>query len=155
LAVTFLSLGLVCLLAYVALKWLSKRGVGQGTGPIRVLARCPLEPKRTLFLVEIAGRCFLIGAGDGPMSTLAEVDPKELERLALVDRAQRASTGGIRFAEVLARLRGRLPSSRPTPAETTQAMSTPLNLTADVAPVDVAEDMSKDMTSPAPIGERT
>ena len=46
LAVSLVSLGVVCLLAYVALKLLSRRGVGRPNGPIKVLARCPLEPHR-------------------------------------------------------------------------------------------------------------
>jgi flagellar biosynthetic protein FliO len=159
LAVTFLSLGLVCLLAYVALKWLSGRGVGQGMGPIRILARCPLEPKRTLFLVEIAGRAFLIGAGDGPMTTLAEVDPKELERLELHPyrnaRARGPSAAGLRFAEVLARLRARVASARGGAGESTQPVPGPMpsaaHAAADIG--DVVEDMNKPVTAPA--GERS
>jgi flagellar biosynthetic protein FliO len=74
-ALSFLSLGLVCLLAYVALKWLAKRGVGRADGPLQVIARCPLEPRRSVYVVQAAGRCFLVGVGDGPMSLLAELDP--------------------------------------------------------------------------------
>src|SRR5687768_17299574 len=104
LAVSFLSLGLVCLLAFVALRWLSRRGVGQGSGPIRIVGRCPVEPKRSLYVVETAGRCFLVGASDGGMSLIAELDPKDLPVAAV--RSPRAALGGLRFAEVLARLRG-------------------------------------------------
>src|SRR5207248_162334 len=74
LALSFVSLGLVCLLAYLALKWLARRGVGRSAGPLRVLARCPLEPRRSVYLIETAGRCFLVGVGEGPMALLAEVD---------------------------------------------------------------------------------
>jgi len=74
-ALSFLSLGLVCLLAYVALKWLSRRGVGRSEGPLQVIARCPLEPRRSVYVVQAAGRCFLVGVGDGPMALLAELDP--------------------------------------------------------------------------------
>jgi flagellar biosynthetic protein FliO len=102
-AVTFLSLGLVCLLAFLFLRWLGRRGGGQGRGPIRVLARCPLEPRRSLFLVEAAGRCFLIGSGDSAMTMLAEVDPAEIKGLAP------ASPPGVGFAQVLARVLGRSP----------------------------------------------
>ena len=74
LAVSFLSLGLVCVLAFVILRWLSRRGVGQGRGAMEIIARCPLEPRRSLVVVRVAGRCFLVGVGDGPMSMLAELD---------------------------------------------------------------------------------
>jgi flagellar biogenesis protein FliO len=44
-----------------------------------VLARCPLEPRRSIYLVETAGRCFLVGAGEGPMTMLAEVSADEVK----------------------------------------------------------------------------
>src|SRR5215216_6554235 len=112
LAVSLLSLGIVCLLAWVLLRWLGRRGVGQGMGPIRVLARCPLEPRRSVYLIEAAGRCFLVGAGEGPMNLLAEVDPKALP---LPPRPQPALGAlGQRFGEVLARLRA-APTSKSVP----------------------------------------
>ena len=107
LAISFLSLGLVCLLAYVALRWLARRGVGQGMGPIRIVGRCPVEPKRSLYVVETAGRCFLVGASDGGMSLIAELDPKDLPVPAPRPAFGVGALGGARFAQVLARLRGR------------------------------------------------
>jgi flagellar biosynthetic protein FliO len=98
LALSFVSLGLVCLLAYVALRWLARRGVGQPAGPLRVLARCPLEPRRSVYLIEAAGRCFLVGVGDGPMALLAEVD-----RTAVNVNAGGQGAPASRFADVLAR----------------------------------------------------
>lgn len=116
-ALSFLSLGLVCLLAYVALRWLSRRGVGQGAaGPIRVVGRCPVDPKRSLYVVETAGRCFLVGASDGGMNLIAELDPKQLAVASSGSLPGRAA--GVRFAEVLARLRG-----RPVPKQTVEGMS--------------------------------
>ncbi len=106
LAVSLVSLGVVCLLAYVALKLLSRRGVGRASGPIKVLARCPLEPRRALYLVEAAGRSFLIGVGDGPMTMLAEVGTAD------VQAPLPASEPGARFADVLARVLGRGSRSR-------------------------------------------
>src|SRR5689334_2625023 len=79
LALSFVSLAVVCVLAYFALRLLAARGLGRGTGAVRVLARCPLEPRRSVYLVETAGRCFLIGVGDGPMALLAEVDGARVE----------------------------------------------------------------------------
>jgi flagellar biosynthetic protein FliO len=114
LAVSMLALGLVCLVAWVALRWLSRRGVGQGMGPIRVVARCPLEPRRSVYLIEAGGRCFLVGAGEGPMSLLAEVDPKAVP---LPPRPQPLLGTSLRFGDILARLRSGQPLRRPpTPA---------------------------------------
>lgn len=81
LAVSFLSLGLVCLLAYVALRWMARRGSGlrSGRGPMRVLGRCPIEPRRQLVVVEVAGRTLLLGSAEGGLSLLAELSPEEAQ----------------------------------------------------------------------------
>ena len=96
LALSFASLGVVCVVAYVALKLLAGRAVTKGLGSaVRVIARCPLEPRRSIYVVEAAGRCFLIGAGEGPMALLAELDPEKLPAPA---------PPAPRLAEVVARL---------------------------------------------------
>jgi flagellar biosynthetic protein FliO len=102
LALSFASLGVVCLVAWGALRLLAGRGVGRASGTLKVLARCPLEPRRSLFVVEAAGRCFLIGVGDGPMALLAELDADKLPRAA--------ETGGplpAPFGDVLRRVLAR------------------------------------------------
>ena len=101
LALSFASLGVVCLVAWGALRLLAGRGVGKATGAVRVVARCPLEPRRSVYVIEAAGRSFLIGVGDGPMSVLAELDGEKLPK-----RAADASPGDG-FADVLARALGR------------------------------------------------
>ena len=78
---TLLSLGAVCLLAWVALRWASKRGFGFGARGqrVKVLERVTLDPRRSLYLVEVAGKVLLLGAGDGSSPTLlAELDPDAL-----------------------------------------------------------------------------
>src|SRR5436305_15342893 len=102
-ALSFVSLALVCLAAYVLLRWLSRRGVGRGRGPLEILARCPLEPRRSVYLIRAAGRCFLVGVGDGPMALLAEVDAAEVSA-DLTAAAAALPEGG--FAAVLARALG-------------------------------------------------
>jgi flagellar biosynthetic protein FliO len=103
------SLGLVCVLAYVALRWLAGRGVGRSMGAIKILARCPLEPRRSVYLIETAGRCFLVGVGDGPMSLLAEVDRATV---ADAEAASSAARPKGAFAEVLARVLSRPPGPK-------------------------------------------
>ncbi len=72
-ALSLISLGVVCVIAWATLRWLGRRGVGQGHGILRVVARMPLEPRRSVYLIEAAGRRFLVGVGDGPMALLAEI----------------------------------------------------------------------------------
>src|SRR5215510_14941078 len=74
LALSFVSLGAVCLVAWAALRFLAGRGIGRASGAIRVVARCPLEPRRSVYVIAVAGRSFLVGVGDGPMALLAELD---------------------------------------------------------------------------------
>lgn len=108
LAVSLVSLGVVCLVAYVSLRFLSRRGVGRQTGPIKVVARCPLEPRRSLYLIEAAGRCFLVGVGDGPMTMLAEVPkPAAIEATdAVVPGFSGTGASRTRFAQILDRALG-------------------------------------------------
>lgn len=78
LALSFVSLALVCVVAYAMLRWLARRPLGRSDDSIRVLGRCFLEPRRTVYLIAVGGRCFLVGVGDGPMSLLAEIDEASL-----------------------------------------------------------------------------
>ncbi len=78
LALSFVSLALVCVVAYLALRWLAHRPKARGDDSIRVLGRCFLEPRRSVYLIAAGGRCFLVGVGDGPMSLLAEIDETSL-----------------------------------------------------------------------------
>jgi flagellar biosynthetic protein FliO len=107
-AMSLASLGVVCVLAYLALRWLAGRGVGRPTGAIKILARCPLEPRRSVYLIETAGRCFLVGVGDGPMSLLAEVDRATVADAAATATERRKGA----FADVLARVLPRPPEPK-------------------------------------------
>ena len=99
LAVSFVSLGLVCVVAYLVLRWLARKGVGRSSGVIRVLGSCCLEPRRSVYLIETAGRCFLLGVGDGPVSLIAEVD-----RGLIVEASPRAEGTGGAFADALSKI---------------------------------------------------
>jgi len=44
------------------------------TAGMRVVGRLALEPRRSIYLVEVGARCFMVGVGDGPMTMLGEVD---------------------------------------------------------------------------------
>ena len=79
LAQTLLALGAVCALAWWTLRWAARRGVGRGpAGVIDVVDRVALDPRRSLVVVRVAGRALLLGAGDGPLTLLAELDPAAL-----------------------------------------------------------------------------
>ena len=96
LALSFASLGVVCVLAWGALRLLAGRGIGRASGAIRVVARCPLEPRRSVYVIEAAGRCFLVGVGDGPMALLAELDGRQAAQGARGRRAALRRRAGAR-----------------------------------------------------------
>jgi flagellar protein FliO/FliZ len=82
---SLLALAAVCLLVYVVLRFLSRRvpGTATGTPLMRIVARLPLEPRRSLYLVEVAGRYLLVGLGEnGSPATLAEIDAATVKESA-------------------------------------------------------------------------
>lgn len=97
---TLLALAAVCILAWIVLRWTSRRGLGLGSGKrVKVLERVPLDGRRALYLVQIGDRVLLIGAGDSAApAVLAELDPDELPELP-----DRPSS----FGELLAKLRSK------------------------------------------------
>jgi flagellar biosynthetic protein FliO len=78
---TLIVLAVVCVLAWLVLRFGVRRLYsGGGHGPLRVLARLPLEPRRTLYIVDAAGKTFFVGMSDGgPVTLLAELDPAAVE----------------------------------------------------------------------------
>ena len=78
-----LALFAVCLLAWVSLRLWSRRLAGgseRGRGPLRVVARLPLEPRRTLFVIDAAGKYLLVGSAEGGLAMLGELDREAVER---------------------------------------------------------------------------
>ena len=89
----------MCLVAYVLLRWLGRKGVGRSDERVRVLGRCFLEPRRSVYLLEAGGRCFLVGVGEGPMTLLAEIDKATIP--ANTGEVEKPGSG---FADALANL---------------------------------------------------
>ena len=67
----------VCVLAWVSLTYLSRRGFAGGAPGTRLklIERMALSPRRQLYLVQADSRVFLLAAADGGgISLLAELD---------------------------------------------------------------------------------
>jgi len=98
---TVIALAIVIVLVWVALRY----GLGRlsetraGGPPLRLLARRSLDGRRSVVLLEAAGRTFLLGVAEGQVSLLAELEPNAVSAAteALQTSARR------RFAEVLRR----------------------------------------------------
>ncbi len=83
---SLLALALVCILAWVVLRFFAARGVGVGLGRrVKVLERVPLDARRWIYLVELGDRVLVLGVGDGASPTLLKDLPKD----ALPEPAQK------------------------------------------------------------------
>jgi flagellar biosynthetic protein FliO len=74
------GLTVLCAAALVALRVRARRSAE--TAGMRVVGRLALEPRRSIYLVEVGGRCFMVGVGDGPMTMLGEVERPPLAVMA-------------------------------------------------------------------------
>jgi flagellar biogenesis protein FliO len=86
-----LALAGVLVLAYVTLKIGLPRLFGMNpsaSGPIRVLARFPLEPRKTLFLMEMGSQVFLLASCDNSVTYLTAVDPENVAQITANERAK-------------------------------------------------------------------
>ncbi len=70
-----LGLGAVCAIAFIALKWGLQRALmgKRDDQPIRVLARLPVEPRRSMMVIQVASRTLVIGASEAGMELVAEL----------------------------------------------------------------------------------
>jgi flagellar biogenesis protein FliO len=87
-------------LAIGLLVWVGLRLYGRSRGGLmRVVARLPLEGRRSLYLVEAAGSFLLIGAGEGGLSTRGELYAEKV-RLALAAGQRDAKPLSARLLEL-------------------------------------------------------
>jgi flagellar biosynthetic protein FliO len=111
---SMLALLFVCGLAYGALRALKRwggagwrRGEASGGG-IRMESRLALEPRRSVCVIAVDGRRFLLGVSEGQIATLAELSPGALAEDNAQGRPSRVV--GDTVAEPSAKGTGRLPS---------------------------------------------
>lgn len=79
---TVLMLAVVCLLAYVVLRWGVSRlvgGQGAGDDAIEVLARHPVGSDSSILVVRIGPRVLILADGESGMSRIGELDDEEAE----------------------------------------------------------------------------
>lgn len=111
---TVLALAFVCGLAYVIFRVILPRlATTHGSNSmIRIVDRAGLEARKTLYVVEVAGKWMLVSASEEGVQLISELDPKtasELEELRIAGResARLPMMGGKSFAEKLDALVGR------------------------------------------------
>jgi flagellar protein FliO/FliZ len=113
---TTVVLCLVIALIYLTLnvglrKLLGIRPQTYGRSVVTVLERVPLDQKRTLFVVRVAGEVLLLGGADVSLQLITRLDAAEVDR-------QRAETSQptIQLSPVLQKLLGRKDAAPPPQA---------------------------------------
>ncbi len=83
---SLLVLAGVCIAAFVIVKLVGRllaTGRTRGAHVLDVVARLPLEPRRSLYVVEVAGKTLLVGTSEMGLSVLSELDGAEVRARAV------------------------------------------------------------------------
>ena len=94
---TFVTLVVVCGLAFVVLYGARRLGIGRPRGPISLVGQLPLEGRRAIYLVRVADQVIVVGVGEGGFTKLAEMPAEGFP----------AGPETPAFSEVLARVLGK------------------------------------------------
>lgn len=140
----------VCFAAWFVLRWMARRGYGTGSNRnLRVIERVMLEPRRSVYLLEVGKRVFLVGSSDQSVNTLAELSRDDLTVKADA-QGEAAQTPAARFADVLARIRktSNAASAGPVPANASPSGPVPANASPP-DPLSAAERGREDVAGEA------
>lgn len=96
---TVVTLLAVSLLAFVVLHGARRLGVGRPRGPIELVGLLPLDARRSIYLVKVAGQVIVVGASEGGFTRLGEI--------AAADLPPESGTESTPFADVFAKVLGR------------------------------------------------
>ena len=106
-------LGGVSIAAFVAVRVVGRllaTGRARGAHLLDVVARVPLEPRRSLYVVEVAGKTLLVGTSEMGLSVLSELDGSEVKA-----RVAARPTFGELVRQAWQRRRRRTPISEEPP----------------------------------------
>lgn len=78
LAETFVTLLVVCALAFVVLYGARRLGVGRARGPIALVGQLPLDARRAIYLVRVGAQVIVVGVGEGGFTKLGEMASADL-----------------------------------------------------------------------------
>ncbi len=109
---TIFALVVVCGLAYLIFRVILPRFAPTlgGNSMIRIVDRTGLEPRKNLYIIEVAGKWMLVAASEEGVQFISDLDPDMAREMELSFRSQRESRGSISgkpFSEVLNDLIGR------------------------------------------------
>ncbi|WP_448625375.1 flagellar biosynthetic protein FliO [Geodermatophilus sp. URMC 64] len=87
----FLSLAFVAGVLWFAARLAKKRGLGQGSGLIEVVARQRMGRSSTVNVVRIGDTCLVVGATEEQVTLLAEVDAETVDAAVAARQVPRPS----------------------------------------------------------------
>ena len=96
---TIVTLLAVCAIAFVVLYGARRLGVGRPRGPIELVGLLPLDARRAIYLVKVAGQVIVVGASEAGFTKLGELSSGDLPEPA---RDETTS-----FAHVFSKVLGR------------------------------------------------
>jgi flagellar biogenesis protein FliO len=73
---------------------------------VTVLARIPVEPKRSLLVVKAAGEYLLLGSAESGLGLISKLDAQEVERMLKEQGAGPVVPAGAFLQKLIARSRG-------------------------------------------------
>lgn len=98
---TVVMLVVVCGLAFGAMVLAKRVGVGRAHGPIELVGQLPLDARRSLYLVKVGARVFLVGVGEGGFEKIGEIGADEVP--------EPKAPAGASFADLFARALSKKP----------------------------------------------
>jgi flagellar biogenesis protein FliO len=110
---TFVTLLVVCALAFVVLYGARRLGIGRARGPIRLVGQLPLDARRAIYLVRVGEQVLVVGVGEGGGFT--KLGEMSASALALPEPGAEPAGASAPFADVLARVLSRGARARPGP----------------------------------------
>jgi flagellar biogenesis protein FliO len=67
-------LSIIAVLAVLVTLGARRAGLGRVLGPVELLARLPLEPRRSVYLVRVVDRILILGASEAGLVKLGELE---------------------------------------------------------------------------------
>lgn len=98
------ALLIVCVLAFLALRFAASRGLGQlGGKRLALVASLPLGPRQRLAIVQVDGRELLVGVADSGVTLLQTLPESPADANAPTSQVETPETTPLkqRFAELL------------------------------------------------------
>ena len=81
---TLVTLLAVCALAFVVLYGARRLGLGRPRGPISLVGLLPLDARRSIYLVKVAGQVIVVGASEAGFTKLGELSADDVPEEAPV-----------------------------------------------------------------------